>query len=161
MDINGFLDGISKEKYLVYFLLAWAGEFFFYGISGIYYRATGFAGVYDAVGIISRLLDIGAGVMLALLSARMLKVNLVPTLKNQALVAYFLLLWAGGFFFGAILDFAWYAQYGFGGGADFVDILGTLSSLAASGVLLMFALKLRESSTSFAEKLQQPASQIL
>jgi hypothetical protein len=30
MNLNGFLDGLSKEKYLVYFLLAWQ-EYFSFG----------------------------------------------------------------------------------------------------------------------------------
>jgi hypothetical protein len=162
MSLKGFLEGLSREKYLVYFLLAWAGVFFFYGISGIIYRVTSFdAPVLDSVGIISRLLDIGAAVMLGLLSARMLNINLVPTLKKEALVAYFLLLWAGGFLFGAIYDFAWYAQFGFGGIADVIDLLGTLSSLAAAGVLALFAWKLLQSSSSLAERLQQPISQTI
>jgi hypothetical protein len=71
--------------------------------------------------IVSRLTDIGAGIMLGLLSARMLNFNLVPSLKREALVTYFLLLWSGGFFLDAVADFAYYALYGLD-----IDILGTL-----------------------------------
>jgi len=153
MNLNGFLDGISKEKYLVYFLLAWAGVLFFWGISGIYWRTVYFSDAYDAITIVSRLTDIGAGVMLGLLSARMLNINLIPTIKREALATYFLLLWSGGFFLDAIADFAYYAQYGFD-----VDILGSLCSLAAGAVLALFAWNLLQSSKSLSDRLQQPIS---
>jgi hypothetical protein len=153
MNLNGFLDGLSKEKYLVYFLLAWAGVFFFWGISGIYWRAVYFSDAYDAIMIVSRLTDIGAGIMLGLLSARMLNFNLVPSLKREALVTYFLLLWSGGFFLDAVADFAYYALYGLD-----IDILGTLCSLAAGIVLALFAWNQLQSSKSLSDRLQQPIS---
>lgn len=159
MDIKGFLDGVSKEKYLVYFLLGWAGVFFFWAITGMYYRATSLGSAYDGVLIFSKLFDLGAGIILALLALKMLIPNFMAGIRREMLVPYFLLLWAGGFFFDAIADFAWYGQYGFTGAIDFVDILGTLSSLAAGAVLALFAWKLLQSDLK--SKLEQPISQTI
>jgi hypothetical protein len=155
MNLKGFLDGLSKEKYLVYFLLAWAGSLFFWGISGIYWNARYFADAYDGARIFTSIFDIGAGVMLGLLSAKLLNINLIPTLKKEALLTYFLLLWAGGFFFNGITNFVYFGLHGLD-----IDILGALASLAAGAVLALFALKLLQSSSGITEKLEQPISQM-
>jgi hypothetical protein len=156
LNLKGFLDGLSQEKYLVYFLLAWAGGLFFWGISGIYWNARYFEDAYDGARIFTSLFDIGAGVMLGLLSARMLNINLIPTLKKEALLTYFLLLWAGTFFFDGIADFVYFGLNGLD-----IDILGALASLAAGAVLALFAWKLLQSKTSLEEKHLTPISQTL
>ncbi len=155
MNLKGFLDGLAQEKYLVYFMLAWAGTLFFWGILGVYSRATNLTDAYNGIMLLSRLCDVGSGIMLALLALKMLIPNFMPTLKREQTLIYFLLLWAGGFFIYSIADFAWYAQHGFGGLPDFVDILGTLSSLAAGAVLGLFAWKLLQSKASIVEPVTQ------
>jgi hypothetical protein len=159
MNLKSFLDGLSKEKYLVYFMLGWAGVFFFWAITSMYYRATNFDDAYDGIMILAKLFDLGAGITLALISLKLLIPNFLNGVKREPLVPYFLLLWAGGFFFGAIADFAWYAQYGFGGAIDVPDILGSLSALAAGVALALFAWKLLQSTTGIGQKLEQPISQ--
>ena len=154
MNLKNFLDGLSKEKYLVYFLLAWAGTLFFSGISGIYWNARYFEDAYDAARIFTSLFNLGAGVMLGLLSAKLLNINLIPTLKKEALLTYFLLLWAGGFFFDGIANFVYFGLHGLD-----IDVLGALASLAAGAVLALFAWKLLQGTTGITEKLEQPISQ--
>jgi len=161
MNLKGFLDGIAQEKYLVYFLLGWAGVFFFWAITSMYYRATYFEGAYDGIMIFAKLFDLGAGLTLAFVALKMLMPNFLAGIKREALACYFLLLWAGSLFFSAIADFAWYAQNGFGAAIDVVDILGTLSSLAAGAALALVGWKLLQSSSSLAERLQQPISQTI
>ncbi len=154
LNLNGFLDGLSKEKYLVYFLLAWAGVLFFWGISGVYFNVTDLRNAYDGIMILTDLLEIGAGAVLAVIAAKLLMPSFMPTMKREPLVIYFLLLWAGSFFFNGIANIAWFAQYG----VD-IDILGALCALAAGAVLALFAWKLLQSpSDNLAEKLRQPIS---
>ncbi len=164
MNVNGFLDGISKEKYLVYFLLGWAGVFFFYAIDGfisnIMSITNGYASAATWVGLISRPVDLFAGVMIGILAAKLLMPNFMPAIKREAALIYFMLLWAGGFLFNVLYDIAYYATYGFVA-SDILGVFGTLCSLAAAGVLGLFAWKLMQSQGSLAERLQQPISQTI
>jgi len=145
MDLKNFLFGLSKEKNLVYFLLAWAGTLFFWAISSLVYRVTNLTSAYSGVVLFSDLFNLGAGIVLALLAFKLLSVTFMPGLKSESLVSYFLLLWAGSFFFGAIADFVYDAQYGIGSASDAISILGTLSSLAAGAILALVGWKLLNS----------------
>jgi hypothetical protein len=142
MNLKNFLDGLSQEKFLVYFLLAWAGVFFFWSISSLAYRITNLTSAYSGLVLFTRLFDLGAGIILALLAFKLLIPNFMAGLKREMLVPYFLLLWAGSFFFGGITDIAYDAQYGIVNASDGIGILGTLSSLAAGAVLALVAWKL-------------------
>ncbi len=161
MNLNNFLDGLSKEKYLVYFVLAWAGMLVFWAIDTFvgtiinitsgYTTATAYTGVH----LFSELFNLGAGLMLGILALKMLIPNFMPTLKREQTLIYFLLLWAGGFFFYGIADFVWYGMNGISA-RDFFDVLHGLSSFAGGAVLALFAWKLLQSKTSSSleEKLQ-------
>ncbi|XHH09661.1 MAG: hypothetical protein ACFCUE_03275 [Candidatus Bathyarchaeia archaeon] len=164
MNLNGFLDGLSREKYLVYFLLAWAGVFFFWAIDGfignIMSITNGYSNASSWVNLISRPIDLGAGIMLGMLAAKLLMPNFMPTIKREVCLIYFILLWAGGFFFNVISDIAYYATWGFVG-TDIIGVFGTLCSLVAAGVLALFAWNQLKSAGSLAERLQQPMSQTI
>ena len=160
MNIKGFLDGLAQQKYLVYFMLAWAGTFFFWAIDGfignIWSITNGYATASTYVNLISRPIDLLTGLMLALLAVKLLMPSFMPTIKREAALIYFLLLWALGFFFNVISDIAYYASYGFVA-SDIIGIFGTLCSLAAAGVLGLFAWNLLQSKTS----IEEPAKQVL
>ena len=142
MNLKNFLDELSKEKFLVYFILAWAGVFFFWAISSLAYRVTNLTSAYSGLILFTDLFDLGAGIILALLAFKLLIPNLMAGLKREALVSYFLLLWAGSFFFGGIADIAYDAQYGITSASDGIGILGILSELAAGAVLALVGWKL-------------------
>jgi hypothetical protein len=158
MNLKNFLDALSQEKFLVYFMLAWAGTFFFWSIASLAYRITNLTSAYSGLVLFTRLFDLGAGIILALLAFKLLSPNFMASLKRETLVPYFLLLWAGSFFFGGITDIAYDAQYGIVNASDGIGILGTLSSLAAGAVLALFAWKLLQSKPNLAEKPQTPIS---
>jgi hypothetical protein len=145
MNLKNFLDGLSQEKYLVYFMLAWAGVFFFWSISSIAYRVTNLTSAYAGLALFTRLFDLGAGIMLGLLALKLLMPSFMAGLKREMLLTYFLLLWAGSFFFDGIADIAYDAQYGIVNVADGIGILGTLGSLAAGAFLALVAWKLLQS----------------
>jgi hypothetical protein len=142
MNLKNFLDGLSQEKFLVYFLLAWAGVFFFWAISGLAYRITNLTSAYSGLVLFTKLFDLGAGIILALLAFKLLIPTFMAGLKREMLVPYFLLLCAGSFFFGGISDIAYDAQYGIVKASDGIGILGILSSLAAGAVLALVGWKL-------------------
>jgi hypothetical protein len=148
MNLKNFLDGLSQEKYLVYFMLAWAAVFFFWSISSITYRVTNLTSAYAGVALFTRLFDLGAGIMLALLALKLLMPNFMAGFKREMLLTYFLLLWAGSFFFDGIADIAYDAQYGIVNVADGIGILGTLGSLAAGALLALVAWKLLQSKSA-------------
>jgi hypothetical protein len=156
MNLRNFLDEISKEKIFVYFILAWAGAFFFNSISSIAYRVTNLTSAYGGLVLFTRLFDLGAGIMLALLAIKLLMPGFMAGLKRENLVSYFLLLWAGSFFFGGITDIAYYAQYGIVNTSDGIGILGTLCSLAAGAVLALVAWKLLQSKSGLDQILPPP-----
>ena len=142
MNLKNFLDELSKEKFLVYFILAWAGVFFFWSISSLAYRITHLTSAWSGLVVFTDLFDLGAGIILALIAFKLLIPNLMAGLKREPLVPYFLLLWAGSFFFGGIADIAYDAQYGIVDASDGIGILGILSELAAGAVLALVAWKL-------------------
>ncbi len=148
MNLKNFLDGLSQEKYLVYFILAWAAVLFFWSISSIAYRVTNLTSAYDGLALFTRLFDLGAGIMLALLALKLLMPGFMAGLKREMLLTYFLLLWAGSFFFDGIADIAYVAQYGIVDVADGISILGTLGSLAAGALLALVAWKLLQSKSA-------------
>jgi hypothetical protein len=94
--------------------------------------------------------------MLALLAVKLLMPSFMPTIKREASLIYFLLLWALGFLLNVVSDIAYYASYGFVA-TDIVGIFGTLCSLAAGGVLGLFAWNLLKSKTS----IEEPVTQVL
>ena len=84
--------------------------------------------------------------MLALLAVKLMNNNLA-TVKKEMIVTYFLLLWAGYFFFGGIADIAYSAQYGVTTASDYIGIPGILCELGAGAVLALFGWKLFQSKT--------------
>ena len=152
MNLKGFIEGLAKEKYLVYFLLAWAGVLFFWALSNIVGEATNLKYAYNGIYLFSDLFELGQGAILALLSVKLLSANFMANLKKEVLVAYFLLLWAGSFFFGAIGDIAYDAQWGIKNASDGIGILGTISSFIAGVVLALVGWKLLQAK-------DQPANQ--
>jgi hypothetical protein len=145
MNLKNFLDSLSQEKFLVYFLTAWAGVFFFGALSNLAYRVVHLSTAYSGLSLFASLFGLGAGIILALLAFKLLIPNFMAGVKREPLVPYFLLLWAGSFFFGGIADIAYDAQYGFSDASDWISVLGTLSSLAAGAVLALVAWKLLQS----------------
>jgi hypothetical protein len=166
MNLNNFLDGLAKEKFLVIFMLTWAGVFFFGTIDSYLsaintYIVKGYeATPYTYALNFARLFDLGAGIILALLSLKMLIPNFMPKLKRELALLYFLLIWAGGFFFGGIADIVYYGTTTISG-YDIAGIFAMIVKFAAGAVLALFTWKLLQdkSGSSLQEKLQTAVNQ--
>jgi hypothetical protein len=136
---KNIIELLEKEKFVVYFVLLWAGSFFFWNISSTVYYASHLYSALNGFAAFVNLLELLAGVMLGLLGFKLLGVKFLPMLTTEKLLVYFLLLWAGSFFFWGIYDLANIGpisiESGFG-------LLGTLCDLAAGAVLALVGWKL-------------------
>ena len=137
-----FVEILAKEKLLVYFLLIWAGTFFFWAIHGLWSYGLHAEDAADVLAIIARLMELLAGVVLALLALKLLKSDFLGTLTKANLLAYFLLLWAGSFFFWGLSDIAYYGPYVSRYAEDATALIAALFELAAGAVLALLGWKL-------------------
>jgi hypothetical protein len=136
---------IGKEKWLVYFLLFWAGSFVLWAVHGLMDNGFQVEEAADALDIIAHLMDLLAGVVLALLVVKCLKSDFLGTLSKERLLVYFLLLWAGSFIFWGLADIAWDGPWALEYAEDAIGLIGGLFELAAGAVLALFGWKLFQS----------------
>ncbi len=130
---------LEKEKIIAYFVLLWAGSFFFWNIASEIYYASHLYSTLSGFAVFINLIELLAGVMLGMLGFKLLGMKFLPMLTKEKLLVYFLLLWAGSFFFWAIYDLA---DFGPMTAEAAVRLLGTLCDLGAGVVLAFFGWKL-------------------
>ncbi len=139
--VKNFVDKLENEKWLVYFVLFWAGVLLFWGLYYIYGNITHFDVQYTAQ-LLAGLFQVVAGLVLGLLGLRLMKINVLSNIPKETLVALFLLLWAGSFFFWGIDDLRgsikWVGEYP----EEVLGIIAGLFELAAGAVLALFGFKL-------------------
>jgi hypothetical protein len=136
---KSIIELIEREKLIVYFVLLWAGSFFFYNLgSTIYYFGHLTTAAYG-VAAFSNLLELFAGVMLGLLGFTLLFNGFKLPITKERLLVFFLLLWAGSFFFWGIYAFI---DIGPITAENTLYLLGGVFDLIAGAVLALFSLKL-------------------
>ena len=69
---KNIIDLLEKEKLIVYFVLLWAGRFFFWNISSEIYYATHLNSALNGFAAFNNLIELLAGVMLGLLGFKLL-----------------------------------------------------------------------------------------
>ena len=136
---KNIIELIEKEKLLIYFALLWAGSFFFWNLGSEIYYATHLYSALNVFAVFNNLIELMAGFMLGILGFKLLGMNFLPTLTKEKLLVYFLLLWAGSFFFWAIYDII---DFGPTSIEALVRFLGILCDLVAGAVLALFGWKL-------------------
>jgi hypothetical protein len=136
---KNIIELIEKEKLLVYFVLLWAGSFFFWNIGSEIYYASHLNSALSGFAVFNNLIDLLTGVMLGLLGFKLLGMKFLPMLTKEKLLVYFLLLWAGSFFLWAIYGIV---DFGPMSAEAAFRLLGTLSDLVAGAVLALFGWKL-------------------
>ena len=136
---KNIIELIEKEKFLVYFVLLWAGSFFFWNIGSEIYYASHLNSAWNGFAFFNNLIELLVGVMLGMLGFKLLGVKFLPTLTKEKLLVYFLLLWAASFFFWAIYDIA---DFGPMSAEAIFRLLGALCDLVAGAVLALFGWKL-------------------
>jgi hypothetical protein len=130
---------LEKEKIVIYFVLLWAGSFFFWNIGSLIYSAFHLNSALSAFAAFNNLVELLAGVMLGMLGFKLLGTKFLSTLTKEKLLVYFLLLWAGSFFLWGLYDIVDFGPLSAEGA---FRLLGALCDLAAGAVLALFGWKL-------------------
>jgi hypothetical protein len=106
---------------------------FLYAVCNLGSGGLGVADVYDVIWILANLFDLAAGVFLMLFAVKLLSPNFLAGLQTEKTLVYFLLLWAGQFFFWGLSDLLYYE--------GIVCILAALVYFIAGIVLALSASK--------------------
>jgi hypothetical protein len=136
--VKKFIDELAKHKLLIYFAILWGASMFFWSLYDIGYYVTNFSDAMDALPVLYNLMELGAGLFLALFGIKLLQVNFLKTLDNEKVLVYFLLLWAGSLFFSGLYDIVDFGPYIFECWEDILGFIGALADFFGGAVLALF-----------------------
>ncbi len=136
---KSIIELIERERLIVYFVLLWAGSFFFYNLSSTIYYVGNLNTAAHGIAAFSNLLELFAGVMLGLLGFTLLFNGFKLPITKERLLVFFLLLWAGSFFFWGIYAFI---DIGPVTAENLFYVIGGIFDLVAGAVLALFSFKL-------------------
>ena len=101
-EIKNFIDELAKHKLLVYFVFLWGAMLFLWTLYGIIECGFEISGVLGVLDLLYHLSELFAGLLLLLVGIKLLMPNVLAAIKTEKIAIYFLLLWAGSFFFGGL-----------------------------------------------------------
>ena len=131
--LKTIIDELAKQRLLIYFVILWGASMFLYAICNLGSGGLGVEDVYDVLWILANLFDLAAGIFLMLFAVKLLSPNFLAGLQTEKTLVYFLLLWAGQFFFWGLSDLLYYE--------GIVCILAALVYFIAGIVLALSAWK--------------------
>jgi hypothetical protein len=131
--LKNVIDELAKLRFLVFFILLWGASMLLYAICNLGSYGFGVQDFYDVVWIIANLLELVSGIFLLLFGLQLLSRSFLTALKIEKTLVYFLLFWAGQFFFWGLYDLLYYE--------GIVCILAALVYLIAGVMLALFAFK--------------------
>ena len=102
------IDELAKHRLLVYFIILWGISMIIYPVCSLGSWGLGVEDLYDALWILANLIELVAGVFLMLLGVKLMNANFLEGLQTEKTLVYFLLLWAGQFFFWGLADIVSY-----------------------------------------------------
>ena len=137
--IKRFIEELAKHKLLVYFAVLWGASMFFWSLYDLGYYITSFEEATDAFPILYNLLELGAGLFLALFGIKMLQVNFLEAIDAKKALLYFMLLWAGSLFFCGLYDIVDYGPYIFEYPEDIIAFIAALADFFGGAVLALFS----------------------
>jgi hypothetical protein len=140
-----FIEMLSKQKWVVYLFLLWAGAFFFWGLDGLLSYGFGGSWVIEAI---ANLLYLVAGIVMALFALKFLISGFLGALSKERLFVYFLLLWAGSLFFFALNDIIYFVPLLSEDAEIAVALLAALFELLSGALLALLGFKLFQSKES-------------
>lgn len=144
--IKNFIDELGKHKMLVYFVILWGAMLFLWTLYGIIEWGFELSGVLGFLDVLYHLSELFAGLLLMLVGIKLMKPDLLAALKNEKLTIYFLLLWAGSFFFGGLYDIVDHGPWLFEYWNCWLAFLGGLAALFGGVFLGLFAWKMMTTS---------------
>ena len=128
------IDELAKHSLLVFFIILWGVSMILYPVCSLGSWGFGVEDLYDVLWILANLVELVAGVFLMLFGLKLMNANFLAGLQIEKTLVYFLLLWAGQFFFWGLSDLIY-----FGG---ILCILAALVYIIAGVILALFAWKL-------------------
>jgi hypothetical protein len=128
--LKTIIEEIAKRRFLVFFIIIWGASMILHAVCNLGTYGFGVEGIYDVLWILGNLFDLAAGVFLILFGIKLLNANFLGALTVEKTFIYFLLLWAGQFFFWGIYDLLFHE--------GIICILDALVYLIA-GIVLAFA----------------------
>ena len=131
---KNLIDEMAKHSLLVYFLILWGASMFIYAVCNLGSWGFGVEDIYDVMWILANLLDLVAGIFLLIFGMKLMKADFLGVLQIEKVLIYFLILWAGQFFFWGLYDVLTYE--------GIICILAGLVYLFAGIILALFSLKL-------------------
>ena len=132
--LKTIINELAKNKLLVFFIILWGASMLIYAIGNLGTYGLGVADFYDVLWILGNLFDLAAGIFLILFGIQLLSPNSLGALNVEKTLTYFLLLWAGQFFFWGLYDLLYYS--------GIVLLLAALVHFIAGIILAVAAFKL-------------------
>ena len=139
---KNIIELLEREKLVAYFVLLWGGSFFFWNLSSEIYYVSNMTSAFSAFAFVNNIIELIAGIMLALLGFKLLGASFLPTLTKEKLLVFFLLFWALSFILWGIYDIV---DFGPISAESALRLLGVLCDLGAGAILALLALKLYNS----------------
>ena len=132
--LKTIIEELTKHSLLKYFVILWGASMFLYAVCSLGTYGFGVEDAYAVLWILGNLFNLAAGVLLMLFGIKLLSANFLSGLNVEKTLVYFLLLWAGQFFFWGLSDLLYYE--------GIVCLLASFVHLIAGIVLALFAWKL-------------------
>ena len=126
-------DWLAQHQFLVYFVILWGASMFLYAVANFVDWGFGVGDLYDVLWILANLFDLASGFFLMLFGIKLMNKDFLEGIAIEKILVYFLLLWAGQFFFWGLSDIIFY---------EIVWILAGLAHFFAGIILALFAWKL-------------------
>jgi hypothetical protein len=126
-------DWLAQHQFLVYFVILWGASMFLYAVANFIEWGFGVEDFYDVLWILANLFDLASGAFLMLFGIKLMNKEFLEGITIEKTLVYFLLFWAGQFFFWGLSDIIYY---------EIVWILAGLAHFFAGIILALFAWKL-------------------
>ena len=127
------IDWLAKHNYLIYFVILWGASMFLYAAANLAEWGFGVEDFYDVLWILGNLFDLASGIFLMLFGIKLMNANFLEGIQIEKTLVYFLLFWAGQFFFWGLSDILYF---------DILWLLAGLAHFFAGIILALFAWKL-------------------
>ena len=132
--LKNIIDELAKHSLLVYFIIIWGASMFLYSVARLGTYGLSVEEITDVTWILGNIFDLGAGVFLMIFGIKLLITNFLDVIQTEKALVYFLILWAGSFFFWGLDGLLSYS--------GLIFILGALGSFVAGIILALFGWKL-------------------
>lgn len=138
-NVNNFIVEFAKHKLLIYFALLWGLSMFFWSLYDTGHYAFGHAETFPVLPIVYNLLELFAGLFLAIFAIMLMKPNILGAVNKEKVFLYFLILWGASLFLSGLSDILRYGQWIFQYWDDSIGLLGAIADFLGGAVLALFS----------------------